>query len=287
MRLGGYFAAGSIGDLEPLCARMDVYGLSATFAPGNLAKMDADACAAYGEKARSLGLVLGEAGLWENLMTADPAMRAQRIQTVRLALQKAEAMRCRCVVTLIGSRHPSEHPLAPHPYMHTEECKREFRETVLRILDGLDLKHTMYGIEPWHNTFFYDPQDIRDFIDRVGHPRFGIHLDQMNMVSQRYYDDTTALINKTFDLLSDRVASVHLKDIRCDPAHMFLKWDEVNIGDGVMDYETFLKRLSRLPADTTCFCEHMAEERDYALNFARLHHIAGKVGVRFLKRGET
>jgi len=51
-----------------------------------------------------------------------------------------------------------------------------------------------------------------------------------------------------------------------------------------MDYETFLKRLAELPADTTCYCEHMREERDYALNFARLHRLAEKAGVRFLPR---
>ena len=48
---------------------------------------------------------------------------------------------------------------------------------------------------------------------------------------------------------------------------MFLKWDEVYIGDGVMDYEIYLKRLAELPPDTPCHCEHLSEERDYALNF--------------------
>jgi len=62
-----------------------------------------------------------------------------------------------------------------------------------------------------------------------------------------------------------------MKDIKCDPKHMFLKWDEVTIGDGVMDYDTYLKRLARLRPTPPAFCEHMAEERDYAMNFARLH----------------
>jgi len=30
----------------------------------------------------------------------------------------------------------------------------------------------------------------------------------------------------------------------------------------------------------------MTEEREYALNFARLHQVADKVGVKFLKRGQ-
>jgi len=282
--LGGYFRADSIGALEPLCEKLDVYGLAAIPAPSCLADMPPDACAAFGQRARELGLVVGEAGMWENLMTGDAEVRALRIEHVRCLLDMAEIMGCHCVVTLVGSRDPADRALAPHPYMYTEACKHEFREVVLRILDGLELETTRYVIEPWHNSFFYQPAEIRAFIDSVGHPAFGLHLDQMNLVSQQSYYHTTELIDTTFDLLADVVASVHLKDVRCDPDHMFLKWDEVDIGDGVMDYHTYLTRLAELPPDTPCYCEHLPAEADYALNFSRLHHLARNAGVRFVPR---
>ena len=94
------------------------------------------------------------------------------------------------------------------------------------------------------------------------------------------------MINKTFDLLSDYVWSVHLKDIRQDHAHMFMKWDEVYIGDGVMDYDTYLKRLAGLHPDMPCYCEHMSQEAEYALCFARLHRLADNAGVKFLGRDD-
>jgi len=285
MRLGGFYGTNSIDQLEPLCEKLDTHGLSAIGAPW-MNDWNNDQCAAFGEKARSLGMVIGENGAWGNLMTDDADRRAERIEIVRTALVKAEAAGCLCVVTLVGSKHPSDHSLAMHAYMKTDEAKAEFREIVLRILDGLDLKTTRYVIEPWHNTFFYQPEDIAEFFESVDHPAFGLHLDQMNMVDQAHFFNTTELINKTFDLLADKVASVHLKDIAEDYTHMFLKWDEVYIGDGVMDYDTYLKRLAQLPADTPCYCEHMPEERDYALCFARLHHLAEKAGVKFLRRND-
>ena len=284
MRLGGYFRADRIEDLEPLCEQLDTYGLSAIQAPARLAIMPEDTCAAFGERARELGIVVGEAGMWDNLMTKDAVLRAQRVDHVRRLLVHGDAMGCHCVVSLVGSRDPSGNALAPHPYMYTQACKNEFRDLVLRILDGLDLKTTRYVIEPWHNTFFYQPGEIRALIDAVGHPAFGVHLDQMNMVSQQSYHNTTELIHTTFDLLADVVGSVHLKDVRCDIGHMFLKWDEVNIGDGVMDYDAYLKRLAELPLDTPCYCEHLAAEADYALNFCRLHYLAQKAGAQFVPR---
>lgn len=284
MRLGGYFNANCIEELEPLCGKLDTHGLSAISAPNDLHEMTEHEAAAFGECAAQLGLVVGEAGFWENLMTDDRELRTGRIETVREMLKKADAMGCHCMVTLVGTKHASDHILAPHPYMYSEQCKAEFREVVLRILDGLELRKTKYVVEPWHNTFFYQPEDIRQFIDSVDHAMFGLHLDQMNLVNQASFYNTTDLINRTFDLLADAVVSVHLKDIQCDFTHMFLKWDEVYIGDGVMDYETYLQRLGKLAPDTPCYCEHMSEERDYVLCFSRLHQLAAKAGVRFLSR---
>ncbi len=67
--------------------------------------------------------------------------------------------------------------------MLTEQCRREFREIVLRILDGLELGRTSYALEPWCNTFFYEPGDIHDFFAMVDHPNLRFHLDLMNMGS--------------------------------------------------------------------------------------------------------
>ena len=54
---------------RPLCEPLDTYGLSAIQAPARMADMTRDECAAFGEKARELGIVVGETGMWENVMT--------------------------------------------------------------------------------------------------------------------------------------------------------------------------------------------------------------------------
>jgi sugar phosphate isomerase/epimerase len=287
MRLGGFFSAGNIEELDGLCAKLDTYGLSAIPAPGRLAEMSSEACSAFGQRANELGIVVGEAGMWQNLLTDNEGLQSTRIDLVRRMLRNADRMGCQCVVALIGTKDPCDNPIAPHPYLYTQACQSEFREVVLRILDGLQLETTKFVIEPWTNSFFYQPEPILEFIDFVDHPMFGVHLDQMNMVSQATFYHTTELINRTFDLMTDHVASAHLKDVRWDYEHMFLKWDEVYIGDGVIDYQTLLKRISELPADISCFCEHMVDERDFALNFARLHQLAREAGTRFLRRGEN
>ena len=299
MRLGAAdwnFLAETVDDLGPLCEKLDTYGLSAVIAPSLIGKdalgaPDGDAAlAAYGETARERGIVIGESFYFANLLDPDQAVRAEHIANVRTMLVKAETMGCKSVITLVGTTEESGNPTAPHPtdgYLYSDACKADFREVVLRIVDGLDLPTVKYIIEPWNNTFFYQPEEIAEFFDSVDHPMVGLHLDQMNMIHQSTYYDTTSLINKTFDLLADKVFSVHMKDLRIGrgPGD-FVSFKEVLIGDGSMDYETYLRRLADLPEDTPCFCEHLSTEAEYALNFARVQSIARKVCVAFLPRGQ-
>lgn len=287
MRLGCIpFVPQTAQDIEAWCDRLDCYGLSAIPAPKALPQMTLDECAAFGETARRHGLVIGEFGFWENLLTDDQALRADRLARLRRTLVNADAMGCRSVATLVGTKHPSDRAYDRHPYLFTEACKREFASIVLSALDSLDLRTTRYGIEPYCHSFFYTPDEARAFIDRVDHPSFGIHLDLVNMITHDTYFRTGELADRAFELLSDRIVSVHLKDLHWEETHLGLKWSEVPVGDGTMDFQRYLSHAARLDPDMTCFCEHYTEERDYALNFARLHHLARKAGVRFLVRDE-
>jgi hypothetical protein len=113
VRLGGFFGAQDVSELEPLCEKLDTHGLSTIGAPARLAEMSPDECASFGARARELGTVIGEAGLWENLLTDDTDLQTQRIEFVRSLQRSAGILGCHCVVTLVGTKHRSDSALAP------------------------------------------------------------------------------------------------------------------------------------------------------------------------------
>ena len=214
----------SIDDFDNITERLDHYNLSAIGAPANVGEQDPDNCAAFGERARELCILVGEASFGGNLMSPDREMVEQRIEALRRSLRNADLMQCRTLHILVGTRDESDHMLAAHPYMYTDECKAELREIILRVMDGLELQYTRFLIEPFNNSFFYQPEDIREFLDAVDHPRVGVHADAVNMIAFDTYFDTTSLINRTFDLLADYIFSAHVKDLRWDHRHLILKW---------------------------------------------------------------
>jgi sugar phosphate isomerase/epimerase len=250
-----------------------------------LATIDDDECVAFGQRAVELDLVIGEALMDQNLLTRDLELREERVQLTRTMLHKADLMGCRCVVTLVGTQHPSDFSLAPWPGMDSDEARDTYREIILRILDDVELDRARLVTEPWCNTFYYQPEAIRAFIDTVDDPRYGVHLDLMNMVTRDSYYETGELARRTLDCLGDVVASVHFKDILWDENHLFLKLDEVPVGDGVLDYESILPELfRRLSKGTTGFCEGFREEGPFEVSFGQLHAVAQRRGLSFHRR---
>ena len=284
MRLGGFFRPETIAELSVVGADLDRHGLSAIVAPRRIGEMDGDEAVEFGELARTLGIVVGESIPNLNLMVRDEELRAERIEALRAILRTSDLMGCHGSVILVGSVAAADRIAAIDPYMYTAECRTEFRDIVLRVLDDLDLRHTKLLIEPWPNSFFYRPEAILEFLESVDHPRVALHLDQMNMVGPDTYFRTTELINTTFDLLAPHIGGVHFKDVLWDWSHMLLRLDEVLIGDGVLDYETYLRRLLELEGDVICFCEHLPGEAEYAENFSRLHRLARDLGFEFERR---
>lgn len=284
MRLGlNWLPVRNQQELETALPVIDELGLAATAAPAEMAQWSLDECAAYGDMVRSYGLVIGEVGYWQNLLVEDEELRIQRIDTVRSLLLKADAMGVGCVVTLIGS-FDGEKALAPHPGNWSDRARLRASENCRRILDGLDLAYARYALEPWCTAFYHEPDAVADFLDSVGHPRLALHLDVMNMHSIQTYYHSTAVIERTFDLLAHRAVSVHAKDLLWDPTHMFIRLDEVMPGEGVLDFDLYLRKLDGLSPDMPVYTEHWQTGDQYVEAIQRLHGLADVAGVEFVSR---
>lgn len=278
----GFFRAENTSELEELVPVLDKYGLSAVASPYRTIDMDDDECIEFGERAAALGIVISEVHFLPNIMAAEPNVRSKNLADGRALLRKADLMGARCLLGFAGSANPLGYGAAAENY--TDRYRGEVREMVLRVLDGIDLQRTKYGLEAGPTTFYYQPEGCAQLIAEVDHPDFGVHLDLANMVSPATYFTTTELIERTFDLLGDRIYSAHLKDITWDLWHQLLKLDECIVGDGTIDYHAYLRQLSAMDVDFACMCEHLDTEAQYATSFERLHAMAEEIGTTFVGR---
>lgn len=285
MRLGGtIIRPESVEDMPMFAALADEHGISAITAPTMIAMADEATCYSFGQAARAEGLVIGETGFWENLITTDLTLRKDRLERLQKVIRNAEAMGCRSVAILAGTRDESDKAFAAHPYMFTDACRDELRGVIGAALDSFQGSETRLGLEPYAHSFFYQPDSAADFIESVGDPRFGIHLDLANMIAPQDFFATASLVQKAFDRLAPHIVSVHLKDLVWPVSPMGLAWCETDLGHGNMDFDAYLRAIAKLDPDMTCFCEHFPTQDDYFRNFGLAHQLARKAGVAFLPR---
>ncbi len=286
MRLGGAcYAVHDVSDIDGICKKFDAHGLSALqILEEDILRWDEEKCRQIGHALAQKNIVVGEVHYWQNMMVSDRRLRTERIERFQEVMHKAELLNAHCVVSLIGTRNPSDIMTASYSGMWSENFKQACRDNILRMMENL-AGPVKYAIEPWFSSFFQAPEEIAEFLEKLDHPNVGLHWDQCNMLTPPYIYDTAAAIENTYSLLRDKIFAVHLKDLVWEEArYNGLHIDEVLIGRGNLDQEAMLKKVGLLDENIGCFCEHLEKEEDYIYNFKQLHAFAKCAGTAFVKR---
>ena len=133
-----------------------------------------------------------------------------------------------------------------------------------RVIDAVNPTHTRLSFEMMPFYFLDGPEEYLRFLAAIDRPATGVHLDICNTMNnpRRLYNNTE-FIRHTFDLLRDRIVTLHLKDIRLKPNSGVAEFEEVLIGEGNIDYLTLLEEIKKLPADIPAMLEHLETEEEY------------------------
>jgi sugar phosphate isomerase/epimerase len=106
------------------------------------------------------------------------------------------------------------------------------------------------------------PEVYARLIEAIDRPGFAVHLDPVNIIaSPRRYYYNAQFIKRCFALLGPWIVSCHAKDLNMPPKHATVQIDETFIGDGVLDYDTYLKEIVKLSPPPTLMIEHLNESQ--------------------------
>ena len=209
----------------------------------------------------------------------DLSERQKNYKYVAEACETAERVGCPMVTTHAGTRS-AEHQIAPHKDNWTWETWKMVVDSFKQILKDTAGMNVALGVEAVNMTCMNNPKAHLQLIEDVGDPRLKVCLDPVNMISLRNYFRTTELVNECFDLLGENIIAAHAKDTYILPNRMSAYITEVAVGEGMMDYETYLVRFSRLSYPRPLLIEHLPQEK-YPVAKKNIEEIAAKVGVKF------
>jgi sugar phosphate isomerase/epimerase len=217
--------------------------------------------------------------VWTNLIHPDTAIRDKNIQYVIEAFEAAERCGVRSITGITGSMAPGDYNMHTlmHPDNFTKEAWKLSVESIRRILDATAGYKVVWGMEQCITTAIDSPEATRQIIEDVDNPRCKCVLDVTNMISLNTLYRSSELIDEVFDLLGEDVVGAHAKDFRLEN-RMLVDLQEVPPGQGILDYETYLVRLSRMSWPRTLMLEHFAAD-NYPPSKRYIEETASRVGV--------
>jgi sugar phosphate isomerase/epimerase len=278
IRLGGpVFEAPE--DPEELARAHRHLGYRAAYCPG-VALNDSDRIREIRQAFAKHDVVIAEVGRWVNLLDADPQKRKQNLQTVTEGLALAEAVGARCCVDIAGSFNPTVW-YGPDPKNLTREFFDVAVDNARKIIDAVQPQQAKFCYEMMGWALPDTVDAYLEMIRAVDRPAFGVHLDPCNLINspERFYRNTD-LLNDCFDRLGPWIASCHAKDLRWE-VEMNVHFVEVPLGEGVLDYATYLRRLAKLPEDVPLMMEHMAGKAEYDRSREHLFKLGEQIDVAF------
>ena len=225
-------------------------------------------------------VVIAEVGRWCNLLEADEEKRKANMASVIDGLALAEEIGARCCVDIAGSRNPDVW-YGPHPDNLSDDFFDAVVENARKIIDAVKPKTAKFAYEMMGWALPDSPDSYLAMIKAVDRDGFAVHLDPCNLINSptRYYR-STALLNECFDKLGPWIVSCHAKDITWD-VEMQVHFREVVLGEGDLDYQTYLKRLAALPADVPLMIEHMKGAEEYDRSRQYVFQVGKAVGIEF------
>ena len=222
-------------------------------------------------------VVIYEVGGYTNLIHPDNAQRQQNLANLAHCIEVAESVDCPMVGTVAGSRDPGL--INVHPENWTDETFAMLVNSIQQVLRDTARMKAAIGMEAQVTSPIDGPIAHKRLMDEVGGDRIKVNFDPVNMMCLSRYYQTTEFLNECFDLLGEDIVGCHAKDTYIWPDKQTVHVQEVCPGKGVMDYETYLVRMSRMKWPRSLEPEHIADE-EYPEADAYIRKVAAKVGVK-------
>lgn len=226
------------------------------------------------------GWLIGEVGIWKNLMSNDPAEREEVMEYSVRQLELAEMIGANCCVNISGSFGNVWDGY--HPRNYASETRELIVEQTQRIIDAVGPTNTSYSLEPMPWMLPDSPDSYLELLHDVDRKAFGVHLDFCNMInSLDRYHHSDQLIDECFEKLGPCIRSIHIKDCLIDDNILPFSVAEKRVGEGNLDLGHVLCRANELGADIPLFTEHLAKHEDYVYSTNYLKELSEKMGLCF------
>lgn len=205
------------------------------------------------------GIAIVQSWGWQQpLVSPDEGRRKEAARTLGHAVRVAAELGAQSVLSGPGSRNPRG-PWNPHPENHSASAEDALVRSLSEVASACEEYGVPIALECHVTSTLDSATSVRRVLDRVGSPWIKVSLDPVNFISDfPTLWNNTPLLNELFDTLGSATVAAHIKDVYAED-RLVVHISETVPGDGVLDFDTFLRRFEELLPGGYGLVEHLPE----------------------------
>ncbi|NQT88601.1 sugar phosphate isomerase/epimerase [bacterium] len=222
-------------------------GVSLAFDPGWSDAELLDIRAAFDDQ----GVEIVELRCHCNFVTPRTAEARTNLKTLRRAMTAGAILNCDHAVTCAGSRgRDPNQPLAPHPDNGSDAAWEVLVHRAWEVLDRSEDLGIKLCFEPCATTTLNSLESLSDLCADLASMRVRIALNPAAIFNAKAAGDSRVALAEVFGELTDTIAVAHATDVALIEKGPTPVPAEAPLGEGVLDYATYLKLVAALELDT-------------------------------------
>jgi sugar phosphate isomerase/epimerase len=215
-----------------------------------------------------------------NLLTPRDEESRRNLQQLSAALGAGALLNCDHAVIRAGSRHPDPNqPFAPHPDNGADATWDLLVQRIWALLDGVEDLGVCLCLRPAPTTPLNTLDSLAELMADTATFRVRVALDPAAILTPAGAQDSRRALAEIFSVLADKIAVAHATDVRLIEAAPEPEVEAAPLGEGVLDYETYVKLLAALQLDTPLVVEAQESGDAYRACHDLLAAAAKQAGV--------
>lgn len=172
-----------------------------------------------------------------NMIHPDPTVRAQGMRRLEVLASRAAELGTDLLTLCTGTRNP-DNMWQDHPQNSTAEAWKDLLAAMEQAVALAEKYDVRLGIEPEVSNVVSSPHKARQLMDTMDSDRITIVMDGANVFPKGTIHRQQEILNEAFDLLGDRIALAHAKDLSRDG-----EAGHEAAGTGLLNYDLYLQLL--------------------------------------------
>ena len=223
------------------------------------------------------GVDIVELRCYCNFVTPRDDEARRNVERLQYALRAGGLLNCDHAVTYAGSRHPDpEQHFAPHPDNWSDATWDLLVKRAWSLLDGVDDVGVRLCFAPCRTTTLNTLDSLAELVADVATVRVRVALDPAALLTPEAAAHPGQALAEIFARLSDAIAVAHATDVALIEAGPEPQTTPARLGEGILDYATYLKLLDALELDTPLVVTYQGTDAGYERALSTLREAAAR-----------